>query len=205
MNTQRSSVQALIVVPTRELGMQVRIFFSLRFCSTMHPFYHVERQKMFPEHIFHNPIWGGGGVEKYPVLMLFCLNIKVTKVARMLAAKPTDSGTEQQKACTVMALLDGGMLKRHKTWLKVPYFLAWSWLFSIFAYCNSKKCHIQLLLISIVSHLVAITWRVAVSTLTWSSKVDIFNQYLLIQNFIYIVARKRNLSCSCIFRQIPQP
>ncbi|KMS95859.1 hypothetical protein BVRB_004370 isoform A [Beta vulgaris subsp. vulgaris] len=64
MNTQRSSVQALIVVPTRELGMQV------------------------------------------------------TKVARMLAAKPTDSGTEQQKACTVMALLDGGMLKRHKTWLK---------------------------------------------------------------------------------------
>ncbi|XP_066315946.1 DEAD-box ATP-dependent RNA helicase 58, chloroplastic isoform X2 [Miscanthus floridulus] len=50
----RSSVQALVVVPTRELGMQV------------------------------------------------------TKVARLLAAK----------ACTVMALLDGGMLKRQKSWVK---------------------------------------------------------------------------------------
>ncbi|XP_021716913.1 DEAD-box ATP-dependent RNA helicase 58, chloroplastic-like isoform X5 [Chenopodium quinoa] len=64
INTQRSAVQALIVVPTRELGMQV------------------------------------------------------TKVARMLAAKPSDFGSEQQKSCTVMALLDGGLLKRHKTWLK---------------------------------------------------------------------------------------
>ncbi|CAL4888876.1 unnamed protein product [Urochloa decumbens] len=50
----RSSVQALVVVPTRELGIQV------------------------------------------------------TKVARLLAAK----------ACTVMALLDGGMLKRQKSWVK---------------------------------------------------------------------------------------
>ncbi|KAK3166613.1 hypothetical protein QOZ80_1AG0048090 [Eleusine coracana subsp. coracana] len=50
----RSSVQALIVVPTRELGIQV------------------------------------------------------TKVARVLAAK----------SCTVMALLDGGMLRRQKSWVK---------------------------------------------------------------------------------------
>ncbi|KAJ4722397.1 DEAD-box ATP-dependent RNA helicase [Melia azedarach] len=63
VNTQRAAVQALIVVPTRELGMQV------------------------------------------------------TKVARMLASKPTETDSEQ-KSCTVMALLDGGMLKRHKSWLK---------------------------------------------------------------------------------------
>ncbi|CAL5395504.1 unnamed protein product [Camellia sinensis] len=62
VNTQRPSVQALIVVPTRELGMQI------------------------------------------------------TKVARMLAAKPAELGEE---ACYVMALLDGGMLRRHKSWLKV--------------------------------------------------------------------------------------
>ncbi|XP_024011811.1 DEAD-box ATP-dependent RNA helicase 58, chloroplastic isoform X2 [Eutrema salsugineum] len=61
INPQRSSVQAVIVVPTRELGMQV------------------------------------------------------TKVARMLAAKSTDI---EVKGCTVMALLDGGMLRRHKSWLK---------------------------------------------------------------------------------------
>ncbi|CAL9187343.1 unnamed protein product [Musa hybrid cultivar] len=59
---RRSAVQALIVVPSRELGIQV------------------------------------------------------TKVARMLAAKPT--GFEKMQACTIMALLDGGMLKRHKSWLK---------------------------------------------------------------------------------------
>ncbi|KAH9618766.1 hypothetical protein KSS87_021670 [Heliosperma pusillum] len=64
INTQRSAVQALIVVPTRELGMQV------------------------------------------------------TKVARMLAVKSTGCGSEEQKAGTVMALLDGGMLKRHRSWLK---------------------------------------------------------------------------------------
>ncbi|EXB55009.1 DEAD-box ATP-dependent RNA helicase 58 [Morus notabilis] len=63
VNTQRSAVQALIVVPTRELGMQV------------------------------------------------------TKVARTLAAKPMESDLEQ-KSCSVMALLDGGTLRRHKSWLK---------------------------------------------------------------------------------------
>ncbi|XWS13594.1 hypothetical protein CRYUN_Cryun36dG0050900 [Craigia yunnanensis] len=63
INPKRSAVQALIVVPTRELGMQI------------------------------------------------------TKVARMLAAKPMDPEVEQ-KSYTVMALLDGGMLRRHKTWLK---------------------------------------------------------------------------------------
>ncbi|KAJ9684920.1 hypothetical protein PVL29_017084 [Vitis rotundifolia] len=41
----------------------------------------------------------------------------VTKVARMLAAKTMEPELEQ-KSCTVMALLDGGMLKRHKSWLK---------------------------------------------------------------------------------------
>ncbi|KAL1372650.1 hypothetical protein AAHE18_01G219100 [Arachis hypogaea] len=63
INTLKSSVQALVVVPTRELGMQV------------------------------------------------------TKVARMLAAKPTGVDGEQ-KSCTIMALLDGGTLRRHKSWLK---------------------------------------------------------------------------------------
>ncbi|ONI28658.1 hypothetical protein PRUPE_1G153600 [Prunus persica] len=63
VNARRSAVQALIVVPTRELGMQV------------------------------------------------------TKVARMLATKPKE-GELEQKSCTVMALLDGGMLMRHKSWLK---------------------------------------------------------------------------------------
>ncbi|KAL6591490.1 hypothetical protein ACP70R_049993 [Stipagrostis hirtigluma subsp. patula] len=54
IDVERSSVQALVVVPTRELGIQV------------------------------------------------------TKVARMLAAK----------SCAVMALLDGGMLRRQKSWVK---------------------------------------------------------------------------------------
>ncbi|XP_065630585.1 DEAD-box ATP-dependent RNA helicase 58, chloroplastic isoform X2 [Quercus suber] len=35
----------------------------------------------------------------------------------MLAARPMELELEQ-KSCTVMALLDGGMLKRHKSWLK---------------------------------------------------------------------------------------
>ncbi|KAK4783430.1 hypothetical protein SAY86_007804 [Trapa natans] len=61
INTQGSAVQALIIVPTRELGIQV------------------------------------------------------TKVARLLAAKPMEV---KEKSYTVMALLDGGMLKRHKSWLK---------------------------------------------------------------------------------------
>ncbi|XP_052189278.1 DEAD-box ATP-dependent RNA helicase 58, chloroplastic isoform X2 [Diospyros lotus] len=44
------------------------------------------------------------------------LHSQVTKVARLLAAKPAEIGME---ACSVMALLDGGMLRRHKSWLKV--------------------------------------------------------------------------------------
>ncbi|KAI3496476.1 hypothetical protein L1887_38840 [Cichorium endivia] len=63
INTQRSAVQALIVVPTRELGMQV------------------------------------------------------AKVARILAAK-SDQPLEENKSCTIMALLDGGTLRRQKSWLK---------------------------------------------------------------------------------------
>ncbi|KAK4266387.1 hypothetical protein QN277_027321 [Acacia crassicarpa] len=63
INTAKSSVQALVLVPTRELGMQV------------------------------------------------------AKVARMLAASPTGV-EEEHKSCTVMALLDGGTLRRHKSWLK---------------------------------------------------------------------------------------
>ncbi|XP_015888057.3 DEAD-box ATP-dependent RNA helicase 58, chloroplastic isoform X2 [Ziziphus jujuba] len=43
--------------------------------------------------------------------------MQVTKVARMLAARPMESELDQ-KLCTVMALLDGGMLRRHKSWLK---------------------------------------------------------------------------------------
>jgi hypothetical protein len=38
----------------------------------------------------------------------------------MLAATPTENDAEQ-KSCTVMALLDGGMLRRHKSWLKVRH------------------------------------------------------------------------------------
>jgi hypothetical protein len=41
----------------------------------------------------------------------------------MLAATPTENDAEQ-KSCTVMALLDGGMLRRHKSWLKVQHPLA---------------------------------------------------------------------------------
>ncbi|XP_045809250.1 DEAD-box ATP-dependent RNA helicase 58, chloroplastic isoform X1 [Trifolium pratense] len=63
INTKKSSFQALVLVPTRELGMQV------------------------------------------------------AKVARILAAKP--SGVEgEQRLCTIMALLDGGTLRRHKSWFK---------------------------------------------------------------------------------------
>lgn len=49
--------------------------------------------------------------------MTLCM-YKVTKVARMLAMKPRE-GELEQKCCPVMALLDGGMLMRHKSWLKV--------------------------------------------------------------------------------------
>lgn len=55
-------------------------------------------------------------------MVLFFVYGKVTKVARMLAAKPAEIEVEQ-KPCTVMALLDGGMLRRHKSWLKVLLFL----------------------------------------------------------------------------------
>lgn len=43
--------------------------------------------------------------------------MQVTKVARMLAAKPEQLGLGQ-KSIIVMALLDGGTLRRHKSWLK---------------------------------------------------------------------------------------
>ncbi|KAK9146712.1 hypothetical protein Sjap_006615 [Stephania japonica] len=70
INVQRSVVQALIVVPTRELGMQVR------------------------------EILGG-----------FCLSCSDA------SCKAFDSEAER-RVCTVMALLDGGLLRRHKSWLK---------------------------------------------------------------------------------------
>ncbi|KAL0457250.1 UNVERIFIED_CONTAM: DEAD-box ATP-dependent RNA helicase 58, chloroplastic [Sesamum latifolium] len=87
VNAQRSSVQALIVVPTRELGMQF-----------------------------------------YGKVILFPAIRKVTKVARMLAAKYPELDSEQ-RSCTVMALLDGGTLRRHKSWLKV------------IIYCCNHICH----------------------------------------------------------------
>ncbi|XP_020518809.1 DEAD-box ATP-dependent RNA helicase 58, chloroplastic isoform X3 [Amborella trichopoda] len=43
--------------------------------------------------------------------------MQVTKVARMLATRSMEFGMEQ-RSYTVMALLDGGMLKRHKIWFK---------------------------------------------------------------------------------------
>ncbi|GFP84000.1 dead-box ATP-dependent RNA helicase 58 chloroplastic [Phtheirospermum japonicum] len=46
------------------------------------------------------------------------LGIQVTKVARTLAAKSLELESDQ-KSCSVMALLDGGTLQRHKSWLKV--------------------------------------------------------------------------------------
>ncbi|XP_026656738.1 DEAD-box ATP-dependent RNA helicase 58, chloroplastic isoform X2 [Phoenix dactylifera] len=42
--------------------------------------------------------------------------MQVAKVARALAAMPKEY--EGTRTCTVMALLDGGMLKRHRCWLK---------------------------------------------------------------------------------------
>lgn len=58
--------------------------------------------------------------------MTLCM-CKVTKVARMLATKPKE-GELEQKSCTVMALLDGGMLMRHKSWLKVLHSSRFSFL-----------------------------------------------------------------------------
>ncbi|XP_063942406.1 DEAD-box ATP-dependent RNA helicase 58, chloroplastic-like [Daucus carota subsp. sativus] len=45
------------------------------------------------------------------------LGMRVTKVACTLAAKSGKPGTEE-KPCTVMALLYGGTLRTHKSWLK---------------------------------------------------------------------------------------
>jgi hypothetical protein len=53
------------------------------------------------------------------VCVFFLLNYQVTKVARMLAAKPKGAAENAQKECGIMALLDGGMLTRQKSWLKV--------------------------------------------------------------------------------------
>ncbi|XP_075506767.1 DEAD-box ATP-dependent RNA helicase 58, chloroplastic isoform X3 [Primulina tabacum] len=44
--------------------------------------------------------------------------MQVAKVARMLAARSSELESGQN-SCTVMALLDGGTLRRHKSWLKV--------------------------------------------------------------------------------------
>ncbi|MBA0813088.1 hypothetical protein Gohar_026970 [Gossypium harknessii] len=46
------------------------------------------------------------------------LHAQITKVARMLAAARHMDPELEQKSYTVMALLDGGMLRRHKSWLK---------------------------------------------------------------------------------------
>lgn len=115
INTQRHAVQALIVVPTRELGMQVRNFNACYLavqCDCL-------TKKRANQLLYAILFWGGN---YFMLMCCFVLIIKVTKVARMLAAKPIDTG-DQQKSCTVMALLDGGLLKRHKTWLKVPIHL----------------------------------------------------------------------------------
>lgn len=83
-------MQALVIVPTRELGMQVSQQHYQQACACS-------------------------------AYSQYCLFVKVASVARMLAAKPT--GFESVKEiCTIMALLDGGMLKRHKTWLKVFFY-----------------------------------------------------------------------------------
>lgn len=57
---------------------------------------------------------------KFAYFLINYLSSKVTKVARTLAAKSGEAGTDQ-KPCTVMALLDGGTLRRHKSWLKVTF------------------------------------------------------------------------------------
>ena len=90
------------MVPTRELGMQVRIPMLL---------------------IAHNAICHGGitlELANYKNKMKHLYD-QVTKVARILAAKPAELEGEQ-KSCTIMALLDGGTLRRHKSWIKVLYF-----------------------------------------------------------------------------------
>lgn len=56
-------------------------------------------------------------------LILFIFVKKVTKVTRMLAANYSELESDH-KSCTVMALLDGGTLRRHRSWLKVQNWLA---------------------------------------------------------------------------------
>lgn len=60
---------------------------------------------------------------------------QVTKVARMLAAKPAAS-EDGLNSYVVMALLDGGLLRRHKTWLKVLH------LFLFFKYTQWLLCDV---------------------------------------------------------------
>ncbi|XP_054805820.1 DEAD-box ATP-dependent RNA helicase 58, chloroplastic isoform X2 [Prosopis cineraria] len=91
VNTAKSVVQALVVVPTRELGMQV------------------------------------------------------AKVARILVATPTEV-EEEHNSCTVMALLDGGTLRRHKSWLKVDFIFNSSTqvsslrkLLTLYSSCNNRQ------------------------------------------------------------------
>ncbi|XP_028774396.1 DEAD-box ATP-dependent RNA helicase 58, chloroplastic-like isoform X4 [Neltuma alba] len=91
IDAAKSAVQALVVVPTRELGMQV------------------------------------------------------AKVARMLAASPTEVEKEH-KSYTVMALLDGGTLRRHKSWLKVDFIFNSSKqvsslrkLLTLYSSCNNRQ------------------------------------------------------------------
>ncbi|KAK3417618.1 hypothetical protein EUGRSUZ_H03567 [Eucalyptus grandis] len=60
----------------------------------------------------------GSGKTLTYLLRIFSVMNTVAKVARLLAAKPMNPEMEQDKSCTVMALLDGGTLKRHRSWLK---------------------------------------------------------------------------------------
>lgn len=99
LDFRRSAVQALIVVPTRELGMQV--------CALQITAIYVVTTIVWIKLLYFD-------------LFISCCPFKVAKVARMLAAKPAGM-EEMQRACTVMALLDGGMLKRQKSWLKVLF------------------------------------------------------------------------------------
>ena len=87
-------MQALVVVPTRELGIQV-----IGDCCSL-PW------NLLVHYILSDRVAS--------VIAL----LQVTKVARILAAK----------ACTVMALLDGGMLKRQKSWVKVTLSI-FSWVY----------------------------------------------------------------------------
>ncbi|GAA0147095.1 RNA helicase [Lithospermum erythrorhizon] len=96
VNTNRSAVQAVIVVPTRELGMQV------------------------------------------------------TKAARMVISGFAENPLEQ-KACIVMALLDGGILTRHKSWLKAePPTIIVATLGSLFLMLEKKILKLEALKILVI-------------------------------------------------------